>query len=214
MFAGSSAGARPEYRAAAAALGHALSERGIELVYGGAHVGLMGVAADADDGRRRARHRRHPRGAGGEGARPHRPDRAARRGSMHERKALMAELSDGFIALPGGWGTWEELFEVLTWAQLGLHRKPCGLLNVGGYFDGLLAFMTHAVQEGFVRPQQNAMLLVADHARRAARPHGRRTSRRWWRSGSRSRKPEASLPGGARRAANPRPRARRSGAPG
>ena len=81
--------------------------------------------------------------------------------SMHERKALMADLSDGFIALPGGWGTWEELFEVLTWAQLGLHRKPCGLLNVGGYFDGLLAFMTHAVREGFVRRQHHEMLLVA-----------------------------------------------------
>jgi hypothetical protein len=81
---------------------------------------------------------------------------------MHERKALMAELSDAFVALPGGWGTWEELFEVLTWAQLGLHVKPCGLLNVGGYFDGLLAFMAHAMHEGFVRPEQNAMLLVAD----------------------------------------------------
>ena len=81
---------------------------------------------------------------------------------MHERKALMAELSGGFIALPGGWGTWEELFEVLTWGQLGLHSKPCGLLNAGGYFDGLLAFMAHAMQEGFVRPEQNSMLLVAD----------------------------------------------------
>jgi hypothetical protein len=83
-------------------------------------------------------------------------------GSMHERKALMAELSDGFVALPGGWGTWEELFEVLTWAQLGLHRKPCGLLNVEGYFDGLLSFMAHAMQEGFVRAEQNTMLLVAE----------------------------------------------------
>jgi hypothetical protein len=82
--------------------------------------------------------------------------------SMHERKALMAELSSAFIALPGGWGTWEELFEVLTWGQLGLHAKPCGLLNAGGYFDGLLAFMAHAMHEGFVRPEQNAMLLVAD----------------------------------------------------
>ena len=82
--------------------------------------------------------------------------------SMHERKALMAELSDAFVALPGGWGTWEELFEVLTWGQLGLHVKPCGLLNAGGYFDGLLAFMAHAMHEGFVRPEQNGMLLVAD----------------------------------------------------
>ena len=160
VFAGSSAGARPEYRAAAAAMGHALNERGIELVYGGAHVGLMGIAADAT------------MAAGGRvtGVIPDAlvAKELAHSGvtelrvvaSMHERKALMAELSDGFIALPGGWGTWEELFEVLTWAQLGLHRKPCGLLNVGGYFDGLLTFMTHAVQEGFVRPQQHAMLQV------------------------------------------------------
>ena len=161
VFAGSSLGIRPEYRAAAAALGQALSDRRVELVYGGAHVGLMGVAADAT------------LAAGGRvtGVIPDAlvSKELAHTGltelrvvaSMHERKALMADLSDGFIALPGGWGTWEELFEVLTWAQLGLHRKPCGLLNVGGYFDGLLAFTTHAVREGFVRPQQNAMLLVA-----------------------------------------------------
>ena len=161
MFAGSSPGVRPEYRAAAAALGQTLSDRRVELVYGGAHVGLMGVAADAT------------LAAGGRvmGVIPQAlvSKELAHTGltdlrvvaSMHERKALMAELSDGFIALPGGWGTWEELFEVLTWAQLGLHRKPCGLLNVDGYFDGLLTFMTHAVQEGFVRPQQHAMLLVA-----------------------------------------------------
>jgi len=80
--------------------------------------------------------------------------------SMHERKALMADLSDGFVALPGGWGTWEELFEVLTWAQLGLHGKPCGVLNVEGYFDGLLAFVEHAVREGFVRREHGGMLLV------------------------------------------------------
>jgi len=161
VFAGSSPGARPEYRAAAAALGQTLCDRRVELVYGGAHVGLMGVAADAT------------LAAGGRvtGVIPEAlvSKELAHTGltdlrvvaSMHERKALMAELSDGFIALPGGWGTWEELFEVLTSAQLGLHRKPCGLLNVGAYFDGLLAFTTHAVQEGFVRPQQNAMLLVA-----------------------------------------------------
>jgi uncharacterized protein (TIGR00730 family) len=161
VFAGSSPGARPEYRVAAAALGQTLSGRRVELVYGGAHVGLMGVAADAT------------LAAGGRvtGVIPDAlvSKEIAHTGltdlrvvaSMHERKALMAELSDGFVALPGGWGTWEELFEVLTWAQLGLHRKPCGLLNVGGYFDGLLTFMTHAVDEGFVRPQQHAMLQVA-----------------------------------------------------
>jgi uncharacterized protein (TIGR00730 family) len=162
VFAGSSAGVRPEYRAAAAALGRVLCERDIELVYGGAHVGLMGAVADA------------VMAAGGRvtGVIPDAlvAKELAHTGvtelhvvaSMHERKALMADLSGGFIALPGGWGTWEELFEVLTWGQLGLHTKPCGLLNAGGYFDGLLAFMAHAMHEGFVRTEQNAMLLVAD----------------------------------------------------
>jgi len=162
VFAGSSIGARPEYRAAASALGRALSERQIDLVYGGAHVGLMGAVADAVL-------------ADGGCVTGVIPDAMVSKelahtgvtelhvvASMHERKALMADLSDAFVALPGGWGTWEELFEVLTWAQLGLHAKPCGLLNAGGYFDGLLAFMVHAMDEGFVRPEQNAMLLVAD----------------------------------------------------
>jgi hypothetical protein len=81
--------------------------------------------------------------------------------SMHERKALMSDLADAFIAMPGGWGTLEELFEVLTWAQLGLHRKPCGLLNVHGYFDRLLAFLAHTIDEGFVRPEYAAMMAVA-----------------------------------------------------
>jgi uncharacterized protein (TIGR00730 family) len=81
--------------------------------------------------------------------------------SMHQRKALMAELSDGFVALPGGWGTLEEFFEVLTWAQLGLHQKPCGLLNVDGYFEGLLSFLDHAVDERFVRSENGALILMA-----------------------------------------------------
>ena len=162
VFAGSSSGVRPEYRAAAVALGQVLCERQIDLVYGGAHVGLMGAIADAVM-------------AGGGTVTGVIPEALVSKelahtgitelhivASMHERKALMAELSGGFIALPGGWGTWEELFEVLTWGQLGLHSKPCGLLNAGGYFDGLLAFMAHAMQEGFVRPEQNSMLLVAD----------------------------------------------------
>ena len=80
--------------------------------------------------------------------------------SMHERKALMSDLADAFIALPGGWGTWEEFFEMLTWAQLGLHRRPCGLLNVLGYFDPLLAFVDHAVREGFVRAEHRSMICV------------------------------------------------------
>jgi uncharacterized protein (TIGR00730 family) len=82
-------------------------------------------------------------------------------GSMHERKAIMANLSDGFIAMPGGWGTLEEFFEVLTWGQLGLHRKPCGLLNVSGYFDGLLSFVEHSIHEGFVLSEYRAMISVA-----------------------------------------------------
>jgi uncharacterized protein (TIGR00730 family) len=162
VFAGSSAGVRPEYRDAAEALGSTLSARGIELVYGGAHVGLMGAVADA------------ALAAGGRvtGVIPEAlvAKELAHGGvtelrvvaSMHERKALMSDLSDAFIALPGGWGTWEELFEVLTWAQLGLHRKPCGVLNVGGYFDGLLGFVAHAINEGFVRVEHASMLIVAD----------------------------------------------------
>lgn len=164
MFAGSSGGARPAYRAAAESLGRELARRRVELVYGGAHVGLMGAVADAT------------LASGGRvtGVIPaslvakevaHQELSELRVvASMHERKALMADLSDGFLALPGGWGTWEELFEVLTWAQLGLHGKPCGLLNVEGYFDGLLAFVEHAVGEGFVRREHGAMLLVSTGA--------------------------------------------------
>jgi hypothetical protein len=83
-------------------------------------------------------------------------------GSMHERKAVIAELADGFIALPGGWGTLEEFFEILTWGQLGLHQKPCGLLNVEGYFDRLLSFVGHSIEEGFVRPEYGSMISVSD----------------------------------------------------
>jgi len=138
VFTGSSAGVRPEYREAARDLGRLLAQRGIGLVYGGARVGLMGAVADA------------ALEAGGVviGVIPQGlvAKEIAHTGltelrvvaSMHERKAMMADLADGFVALPGGWGTLEEFFEVLTWAQLGLHAKPCGLLNVGGYFDGLL----------------------------------------------------------------------------
>jgi len=162
VFSGSSAGVRPEYRRAAEHLGQVLAERRIGLVYGGARVGLMGAVADA------------ALAGGGEviGVIPSglvakeiaHPGLTDLRvvASMHERKALMADLADAFVALPGGWGTLEEFFEVLTWAQLGLHRKPCGLLNVCGYFDGLLAFAAHSVAEGFVRPEHAGMVTVAD----------------------------------------------------
>ena len=161
VFCGSSAGRAPEYRKAAQALGGLLALRGIGLVYGGASVGLMGAVADA------------ARAANGEVigvipqslvdrevAHPHLSDLRVV-GSMHERKALMADLADGFIALPGGLGTFEELFEIWTWAQLGSHRKPVALLNVQGYYDGLLQFLDRCVDEAFVRPTHRGMLLVA-----------------------------------------------------
>ena len=162
VFTGSNGGVRSEYPSAARALGLALAERGIGLVYGGARVGLMGVIADA------------VLSAGGQaiGVIPQAliDKEVAHHGltelrvvnSMHERKAMMADLSDGFIAMPGGWGTLDEFFEILTWAQLGLHRKPAALLNVHGYYDRLLAYVDHAKAEGFIRPQHAAMVLVAE----------------------------------------------------
>jgi uncharacterized protein (TIGR00730 family) len=162
VFSGSSPGGDLAYRAAAGDLGHRLAERGIELVYGGAHVGLMGAVADA------------ALEASGQviGVIPQSlVDREiAHPGvgdlrivdSMHERKATMAELADAFVALPGGVGTLEELFEVYTWNQLGLHAKPLGLFNVRGYFDGLARFLDHATAERFVTPHHRAMLLVSE----------------------------------------------------
>ena len=151
VYAGSNPGANPAYGEAAADLARLLASRGIGVVYGGGKVGLMGILADT------------ALAAGGEviGVIPQ--DLMDREighagltelhvvGSMHERKALMAELSDGFVALPGGAGTLEELIEVYTWSQLGLHAKPMGVLNVAGYYDGLAALLDHAVQEGFLR---------------------------------------------------------------
>jgi len=162
VFCGSSPGGRPAYRAAARQLGAVLAARRLRLVYGGARVGLMREVADAAIE------------AGGEvvGVIPEalRAREVAHTGlsdlrivgSMHERKALMADLSDGFLAIPGGAGTLEEFFEVWTWAQLGIHHKPCGLLNVAGYFDGLLAFLDQAVGEEFLRREHRAMVLVDD----------------------------------------------------
>jgi uncharacterized protein (TIGR00730 family) len=161
VFAGSSAGSRIEYAAAARELGQALARRGVGLVYGGARAGLMGVLADAV-----LAGRGHVTGVipqalvDKEIAHQGLSDLRVVR-SMHERKAMMADLADGFIALPGGLGTLEELFEVLTWAQLGLHRKPCGLVNVRGYFDGLLSFVDHAIDERFVRSEYRSMILVS-----------------------------------------------------
>lgn len=163
VFCGSSLGARPDYAEAARVLGAELAGRRIGLVYGGAHVGLMGAVADAC------------RQAGGEviGVIPGSLVEAevAHTGlddlrivsTMHERKALMAELSDGFVALPGGFGTVEEFCEVLTWSQLGLHSppKPCGLVDVAGFFGPLIALFDSAVDQGFLRPENRRLVLAA-----------------------------------------------------
>ena len=162
VFAGSSSGARPEYAAAARALAVELARRRMGLVYGGGSVGLMGVLADT------------ALGEGGEvtGVIPQGlvNRELAHAGltelrvvsSMHERKALMAALVDGFIALPGGLGTFEETLEILTWSQLGIHRKPVGVLNVAGYFEGLRRMLAHAVAEGFLRREYLELLLFDD----------------------------------------------------
>ncbi len=165
VFCGSNAGQDPVYLATARALGEALAANGIDLVYGGASVGLMGAVADAA----------LARGGQVTGVMPQAlvDKEIAHRGlsdlrvvgSMHERKALMAELADGFIALPGGLGTFEELFEVWTWAQLGYHRKPCALLNAGGFYDKLTDFLDDVVERGFVKPIHRAMLIVESDPR-------------------------------------------------
>ncbi|MEP6925327.1 MAG: TIGR00730 family Rossman fold protein [Pyrinomonadaceae bacterium] len=159
VFCGSNSGFRAEYRQAAKKLARQLFERNIRLVYGGGNIGSMGIIAD------------EVMNAGGEviGIIPDSLDRreVGHRGitelkvvgSMHERKAMMAELADGFIAMPGGIGTFEEFFEIVTWAQLGFHEKPCGLLNIAGYYDGLLALCDNAVNEGFLRPVHRRLIL-------------------------------------------------------
>ncbi|GAP97460.1 LOG family protein [Leptolyngbya sp. NIES-2104] len=161
VFCGSSMGRNPDYEKGAIQLGTAIANRGISLVYGGGNVGLMGVIADA------------VLSAGGEvfGVIPEFlvSKELAHQGltrletveSMHDRKARMAELSDAFIALPGGYGTLEEFCEVLTWAQLGLHQKPHGLLNIAGYYDPLLQFFDQAVSEKLVRPVHRALVIEA-----------------------------------------------------
>jgi uncharacterized protein (TIGR00730 family) len=162
VFCGSSPGARPSYADAARVLGVELVRRRLALVYGGGHVGLMGALADAT--------LTHGGEVVGVIPAPLVARELAHRGltdlrvvdSMHERKATMASLCDGFIALPGGLGTLEETLEILTWAQLGIHRKPVGVLNIDGYYDGLLRFLTHAVREEFVRPEYFALLLFGD----------------------------------------------------
>lgn len=159
IFCGSSFGINPAYHIAAESFARLLATHGIGIVYGGASVGLMGAVADA------------ALAAGGEviGVLPRSMMRREIGHSgltelhlvetLHERKAMMAELSGAFVALPGGWGTFEEIFEVLSWAQIGLHRKPCALLNTDGFYDGLLSFLETAITAGFVRRESSTLLL-------------------------------------------------------
>jgi uncharacterized protein (TIGR00730 family) len=160
VFCGSSPGRREIYVEQARALGRAMAERGIELVYGAGGIGLMGAVADAVIE------------AGGEvmgvipyalaskeRAHPQAEMRVVN--TMHERKAMMADLSDAFIALPGGFGTFEELMEIITWGQLGIHQKPIGVLNTAGYYDPLLAMIDRAVEEGFILPRYRRLIVVA-----------------------------------------------------
>jgi uncharacterized protein (TIGR00730 family) len=162
VFAGSNSGARAEYAAAARELGRVLAQRKLGLVYGGARVGLMGALADeALSGGARVIGVMPEALMAKEIAHPGLSELRVVK-SMHERKAMMADLSDGFVALPGGWGTLEEFFEVLTWGQLGFHRKACGLLNIHGYFDGLLSFAEHCVEEGFVKREHRSMISVSN----------------------------------------------------
>jgi len=161
VFCGSNVGFKPEYAMAARRLGSILALHGVRLVYGGGRVGLMGALADA------------ALAAGGDvvGVIPEalRTKEVAHDGlpdlrvvaSMHERKALMAELSDAFVALPGGYGTLDELFEVVTWSQLGIHRKPIVLMDTAGYFGPLIGMLDHGVDEGFLRREHRALIVTA-----------------------------------------------------
>ena len=164
VYCGSNIGARPEYAAAAETLGTQLAREKIALVYGGGMVGLMGIVADAV-----LQHGGHVIGVIPEKlvikevVHETLPDLRVVK-NMHERKALMAELADGFIALPGGFGTLEELFEVLAWSQLGWHQKPFGLLDCAGFYRPLIKFLDHTRDEGFIRPQHRELVLVEDSA--------------------------------------------------
>lgn len=160
VFCGSATGRQSAYADAARALAGELARRGLGLVYGGGSVGLMGVLADAILAASGEAIGVLPRGLASKELAHAGLTQLHVVSSMHERKALMASLADGFVALPGGLGTMEELVEILTWAQLGIHRKPVGLVNVGGYWNGLLGLLRHAAGEGFVRPEFQGLLLT------------------------------------------------------
>lgn len=182
VFCGSQSGTDLRYRQAAIELGGLLAQRGHGLVYGGGHVGLMGIIANTV----------LEAGASVTGVipRPMTERELAHEtvtklyvvSSMHERKALMASLSDAFIALPGGYGTLEELFEVIAWAQLGIHRKPIGLLNVAGYFDALLSLVEHMIGEGFIKTKHRGLFVTAEQPQAlldALQRHQMPATRRW-----------------------------------
>jgi uncharacterized protein (TIGR00730 family) len=166
VFCGSNPGVRPAYAEAAQQLGELLAREKIELVYGGGCVGLMGIVADAA-----LKNGGHVIGVIPrslvikEVVHEKLPDLRVVK-NMHERKALMAELADGFIALPGGYGTFEEFCEVLAWSQLGYHQKPFGLLDAAGFYRGLLEFFDHATREGFIRPKHRELVLVEEDAKK------------------------------------------------
>lgn len=164
VYCGSNPGRLAAYREAAASLGREMAERGLGLVYGGASVGVMGAVADAVLGHGGKATGVIPHALATKEVSHHGLDELFVVESMHQRKAKMAELSDGFIALPGGWGTIEEIFEMLTWAQLGFHEKPCGLLNAAGYYDHLFTFLEKAVEEQFVKPEFRPMIMMDESA--------------------------------------------------
>src|SRR6478672_1706193 len=163
VFCGTNTGTRPDYGAAARELGTLLAKEGIELVYGGASVGIMGELADSVQ-----EHGGHVTGIIPQQLMEKEAAHTGIRNlivvaSMHQRKSQMADMSDGFVALPGGIGTLEGFFEILTWAQLGIHSKPSGILNVAGYFDELTRFLDHAVQEGFLtEPHRDAIFVETE----------------------------------------------------
>ncbi|UAA37720.1 TIGR00730 family Rossman fold protein [Paraneptunicella aestuarii] len=164
VYCGSSPGNSPIYYEAAKALAHELVERGFGLVYGGASIGVMGKIANAVLENGGEVIGVIPQALVDKEVSHHGLTELKIVSSMHERKAAMADYADGFIALPGGLGTFEELFEVLTWAQLGFHQKPIGVLNVQGYYDKLSQFVDHAVEQGFMKQAHRDMMLMADDA--------------------------------------------------
>jgi uncharacterized protein (TIGR00730 family) len=167
VFCGSNPGVKQAYRAEAAALGQLLGENELGLVYGGAQVGLMGVLADAALAGGSEVIGVIPRSLAGVEVAHQRLSRLVLVETMHERKALMAQEADAFVALPGGFGTLDEFFEILTWAQLRIHRKPCVLVNTVGYFDHLLRFLEGAMDEGFLKPENEALIHVVPDAAEA-----------------------------------------------